>query len=184
MISKFLKKPCKFWYKLLKRVFLCLNDSKESAKDTWWRRGGCAKLPVMTRWLPSAFDSEWRRGKRRIRKRRAGPGERGAGPGQSAGDKRRRRSASFGAFSPGAERRRRAAPLTDLKMSCFAFPLLSLFLQEATPRWAPKPWWAFKDLVLMSARCTRIRNGPTGKCGGVDRRSEEGLHMVKFRTFD
>lgn len=43
-------------------------------------------------------------GKRRIRKRRGRPRESGAGPGHSAGDKRKRQSASSGACSPEARK--------------------------------------------------------------------------------
>lgn len=71
-------------------------------------------------------------------------------------------------FPSRAERRIGAAPLTDLKMSCFDFPLLSLFLQEATSRWAPNPWPALAmqcavhrcnsaTMVLM-CRCAKKAN--------------------------
>lgn len=64
---------------------------------------------------------------------------------------------------PRAERRTGAAPLTDLKMSCFAFSLLSLFLQEATSRWAPNPRRAAalrrRADVLEQAEGAEVREG-------------------------
>lgn len=116
------------------------NSLMKNNCSQFWEAGGCQKLGsckvTSIHWFSVVEE------KRSIR-RKNHPKESRAEQGQKRGDKRRGRMLPLVRFPLRAEMRRGPAPLIDLKMSCFASPLLSLFLQEATSRWAPKPWQAW-----------------------------------------
>lgn len=90
----------------------------------------------------------------------------GAGPGQTRGDKSRkgesaRGTASSGESSPqGQKGGSGLLPWQIWRCPVLLFPLRSLFLQEATSRWAPKSWQTL-DVRCAVCRCSSaVMYGP------------------------